>query len=166
MTGGGGKAWHWGPVPWGLCWASWGGGGVGFSRQQAPGLAHEGAGPRAGAGHRREGWGGKAPRMPGSSPHAFALGCWVGQTSHGLGELQVLMPHSLGALKDGWELLPLGVSVSPTPPAVLAVGLWLVPVPRDPTTVPMQGAGGHPREELRALGHPCFPPSSSLGWHI
>lgn len=92
----------------------------------------KGLGLGQGQGTREKGGAGKAPRMPGSSPHAFALGCWVGQTSHGLGELQVLMPHSLGALKDEWELLPLGVSVPPTPPAVLAVGLWLVPVPRDP----------------------------------
>lgn len=45
--------------------------------------------------------------------------------SHGLGKLQALLPHSPGALKEGWEL-PFS---TPIPATTLVIGLWLVPVP-------------------------------------
>ena len=66
--------------------------------------------------------GGEAGKPPGAwqQPPAFALG---------LGRTQALLPHSLGALKEGWEL-PLfwGLSCAHTHP-LLVIGLWVVPVP-------------------------------------
>ena len=131
--------------------------------KQAPGLAQEGAGPWAG--HRREGWARESPQHAWQLPTCLCSWLLGKADSHGLGKLQVLLPHSVGTLKDRPELPLLRVSVPPSPPPLLVISLWLVPVPGDPQKVPL-GWWGHPREELRALGHPCFLPPSHLGWHI